>query len=60
MDGGDGLESEYEIFFNDQIESRFKILLTSSFSDEHVQFLIKFDSFLRVNSCSSNKSREGG
>lgn len=43
MDGGDGLESEYEIFFNDQIESRFKILLTSSFSDEHVQFFIKFD-----------------
>lgn len=58
MDDGDGLESEYEIFFNDQIESRFKILLTSSFSDEHVQFLIKFDSFFRVNSC--YKSREGG
>lgn len=58
MDGGDGLESEYEIFFNNQIESRFKILLTNSLSDEQVQFLIKFDSFFRVNSC--YKSREGG
>lgn len=57
MDDSDGLESEYEIFFNDQIESRFKILLTSSFSDEQNSILI---SSQRVNSCSSNKSREGG